>query len=325
MKTILPIRTDAVRHTLARPFLVLLAGVALLFLTGCSSAPKRAVEVVARKNEAAEYSKLADDYFFKGQYLLALQFYGEALDANLSVDNREGAIVARNSLGRAHLALGRMDDALREFSDALQDARSLGLSALVAQALSNLGEYWYARGELAQADAYLLEAERLAPQSDAVWAVIAHNRGVVASARGDLEGAYALLLKAEQANDRARRWSVLGSNRYVLASVSNARGQLADAIAWAEKALQADKTAENSLGIGADLEALALLRRKAGEAAASFDLYRRAFGLWLSLGRTVEAERCLRALAPLADELGLDDYMRRYGRMLADIEGTRAR
>ena len=282
----------------------------------CSSAPKKAVETVALKNEAADYAKLADDFFFKGQYLSALQFYGEALELNLSVDNVEGVIVARNALGRTHLVLGRLDDAEREFTDALRDGRPFGKPALIAQSLSNLGELFYTRGRLEDAESYLMEAERLAPTNDAVWAVVAHNRGVVAVARGDLKGASAYLLKAEQANDRAKRWSVLGTNRYVLASVAYAQGSLEEALRWAERALAADKTAENSLGIGADLEALGRLTRRAGQPEKAFEYFRRSFGLWLALGKDRDAERVLRELRELAVELGEEDYAGRYARML---------
>jgi tetratricopeptide (TPR) repeat protein len=286
----------------------------------CSSAPKKAVDTVALKNEAADYAKLADDFFFKGQYLSALQFYGEALDLNLSVDNIEGVIVARNALGRTLLVLGRLDDAEREFTDALRDGRPFGKPALIAQSLSNLGELYYTRSKLEEAETFLLEAERLAPTNDAVWAVVAHNRGVVAVARGDLSGARAYLLKAEQANERAKRWSVLGTNRYVLASVAHAQGSLEEALRWAEQALAADKAAENSLGIGADLEALGRLSRRAGRPEQAFEYFRRSFGLWLALGKDRDAERVLRELRELALELGEEDYALRYGRMLEGVE-----
>ncbi len=304
-----------------RAALFLAVSIALsLAALACSSAPKKAVDTVALKNEAADYAKLADDFFFKGQYLSALQFYGEALELNLSVDNVEGVIVARNALGRTHLALGRLDDAEREFGDALRDGRPFGKPALIAQSLSNLGELYYTRGRLEEAESYLIEAERLAPTNDAVWAVVAHNRGVVAVARGDLKGAAGYLVKAEQANERAKRWSVLGTNRYVLASVAYAQGSLEEALNWAGQALAADKTAENSLGIGADLEALGRLSRRAGEAEKAFEYYRRSFGLWLALGKDRDAERVLRELRDLAVELGEEDYAGRYGRMLEGIE-----
>lgn len=299
-----------------------------LFLTGlvlasasCSTAPKRSKDVVVIKNEAADYAKLADGFYFAGQYLSALQFYGEALDGNLSVDNVEGAIMARSSLGRVHLTMGRLDDAGREFGDALEDARIFGKSSLLALCLSNLGELRFAQGRVDEAEELLATAEPLAASDNATAALIAHNRGMVAKAKGDLELAETLILKAAVANEKAARWSELGSNRYVLASIANARGDIPGAIAMAEKALAADKAAENVPGIGADLQALARLRRRNGEPELAFDLYRRAFGVWVGFNRVAEARICLEALGELARELGKDEYALRYAELLGRLDG----
>jgi tetratricopeptide (TPR) repeat protein len=327
-----PFRTrgDRTRAVLSRAALnrAVLACAAILSLGSCSSAPKRAAQaVVGVKNDAAEFSKLADGFMASGQYASALQYYGEALEANLSVDNVEGAIASRGSLGRAYLALGRLDDAERELTDALEDARAFGKPPVTALCLSNVGELRYARGladgdaaaGAALADELFAEAEPLAAGDEAVAAVVAHNRGVAAMARLDYAAAEAHVARSAAANEKAGRWVELGSNRYALASIANARGDLPGALAWAAKALESDKAAENAPGIGADLEALARLSRKSGDEAAAFGYYRRAFGVWLSLNRGTEAERCLVALSELAAALGKDEYAARYAALLEKI------
>lgn len=292
----------------------------------CSSAPKKAAVVVTAKNDAAEFSRLGDGFMAARQYASALQYYGEALDSNLSVDNIEGCIASRGSLGRVYLAMASFGDARREFTDALEDARALGKPSLIALCLSNTGELAYAEGvsqgnpaSATAADLLFAEAEPLAAGDEAVAAVVAHNRGVAAMARGELGPAEAYILKAAAANEKARRWVELGSNRYALASIANSRGDLPAALIWARKALDADKAAENSPGIGADLEALAKLSRKTGDDAAAFDLYRRSFGVWLSLNRAPDAERCLVALNELAARLGKESYALRYAELLERI------
>lgn len=300
---------------------------ALALAASCSSAPKKAAAVVTAKNDAAEFSRLGDGFMAAGQYAAALQYYGEALDSNLSVDNVEGAIASRGSIGRVYLAMASFDDARREFADALEDARAFGKPPLIALCLSNAGELAYAEGvargsapgAAASADLLFAEAEPLAAGDEAVAAVVAHNRGVAAMARGELDIAEAYIMKSAAANERARRWVELGSNRYALASIYNSRGDIPGALVWAWKALESDKAAENSPGIGADLEALARLNRKSGDDGAAFDLYRRSFGVWLSLGRAAEAERCLVALNELAAELGKEGYARRYAELLERI------
>jgi tetratricopeptide (TPR) repeat protein len=293
-----------------------------VFTVSCSSTPKGSRDVVTRKNEAADYAKLADGFYFAGQYPSALQFYGEALDGNLSVDNVEGAIIARSSLGRVYLTMGRMQDAAREFGDALEDARIFGKSSLLALCLSNLGELRFAQDRVDEADELFTAAEPLAIGDNATAALVSHNRGMVAKARGDLAAAEALILKAAAANEKADRWAELGSNRYVLASIANARGDLPGAIALAELALAADKAAENVPGIGADLQALARLRRRNGEPELAFDLYRRAFGVWVGFDRIDEARTCLEALGELARELGKDEYAQRYAELLGRLDGS---
>ncbi|OHD21562.1 MAG: hypothetical protein A2Y38_02370 [Spirochaetes bacterium GWB1_59_5] len=297
------------------------AALAGTMAASCSSTPKKAAAVVTAKNDAAEFSRLGDGFVAAGQYASALQYYGEALDSNLSVDNVEGAIASRDSLGRVYLAMGSFDDARREFADALEDARALGTPSLIALCLSNAGELAYAEGvAAAAADLLFAEAEPLAAGDEAVAAVVAHNRGVAAMARGELAVAEAYILKSAAANEKARRWVELGSNRYALASIANSRGDLPAALDWARKALDADKTAENSPGIGADLEALAKLSRKTGDDEAAFDLYRRSFGVWLSLNRAPDAERCLVALNELATTLGKESYALRYAELLERIK-----
>jgi len=326
------IRTRTSRKTLraraaALTACTILAAASLSSLSSCSSAPKRAVAIVAVKNEAAEFSKLGDGFLASGQYASALQYYGEALDANLSVDNREGAVASRGSLGRVYLAMSSFEDAEREFTDALEDARAFGKPSLIGLCLSNIGELRYAlgvasndaAGGAALADSLFAEAEPLAAGDEAIAAVVAHNRGVAAMTRGDYVTAESFILKSAAANEKARRWVELGSNRYTLASIANARGDLPSALDWARKALESDKAAENSPGIGADLEALAKLSRKSGDNAAAFDLYRRAFGVWLSLNRATEAERCLVALNELAAKLGKEGYALRYAELLERI------
>lgn len=294
--------------------------IAVSLASACSSTPKRPSEIVAIKNEAAEYSRLADGFLAAGQYASALQYYGEALASNLSVDNVEGSIIARSSLGRVYLALRQFNDAERELGDSLEDARAFGKPALVALCLSNLGELRYAGSDKEAADRLFAEAEPLAVGSEAVVALVAHNRGVVAMARGDYAAATAFLSKSAALNERARRLRELGSDRYVLASVANAQGDRAGALVWAGKALASDKAAENAPGIGADLEALAQLHRKEGHDELAFDLYRRAFGVWLSLNRESDGERCLAALIDLATRLGKESYIARYQALLDRIQ-----
>lgn len=300
----------------------LLLAAGLTLMGACSSLPSKNQPVNERKNEAAGYIQLADDFLAKNQYASAMQFYDQALRANLSVDYVEGAITARSSLGRVYLRLQAWDEALRELQDALHDARILGNDALLALCLNNLGEYYYIRGEDSQAVIHFQSAAGLASggKDEKLLAVINHNLGVAAVRAKDPAAALAFFEAARTANEKAKRWSEYAANCYMLASIENQNGNSTAALEWAGKALEADKNAENSIGIAADLEALARLQRKAGNSEAAFDYFRRAFGISLQLNDQELARRSLDALIDLAASLELPDYQERYTELRSRLD-----
>ncbi len=295
------------------------AGV-LALAVSCSSAPKVPTEVNDRKNEAAGYMKLADGFLGKGQYASALQYYNEALETNLMVDNVEGAISSRSSLGRVYLMMKSYEDAEREIRDSLQDARALGNDPLIALCLSNFGELQYARGNAAEAEKSFVEAESKAGDRDQLKAVILHNRAVAAVSRNEPELAVTLLTTAMQANEKAKRWSEYAANSYVMASIKNKAGDTAGALGWAEKALEADKKAENSFGIAADLEALGKLNRKLSKNAEALAYFRRAFNLTLLINDAAAVERILVNMVELSTLLEMPDYAKRYTALLEQLK-----
>lgn len=300
----------------------------LLLCFSCSTMPKNSKAVVSIKNNAAEYSGMADSFLFEGKYSFALQYYGEALNSALSVDDTGAAIKARNSLGRVFLEIKQLADAEREFSDALIDARNSGDQVLIALSLSNLGELNYAQGDYQKAESLFIESESIItskptsskPGASEVASLVFHNRGVTAMAMDRLDEAEAFFAKAIAGNEKNMRWSELGSNCYSMASLCNKRGALATAIVWAEKALAADKMSENSVGIGADLDALSRLYERNGNLEKSFDYRRRSFGVWLSINREKEAKASLEALVRLASSLSYDKLASRYSQQLALFE-----
>lgn len=297
-----------------RTALACLACTAAFLLLGasCSSAPRRVLESHERKNEAAGYIRLADGFFGRGQYEFAMQYYREALEANLSVDYVEGAILARSSLGRVYMLLAAEADAERELQDALFDAELLGNRNLLALCWNNLGELRYRQGRVDEAAALFADAVATVGNDDKLRAVIAHNVGVVSLAGGNLDEAAASFNRARQANERAKRWSEYAANSYMLASIENQRGNLELAITWAERALAADRRAENSLGIAADLEALGRLNRKAERQDLAFDYFRRAFYVALQLNDVEMVSRCLDQMILAAAAMDRTDLAERY-------------
>lgn len=288
-----------------RPLLIpaALAAAALETLASCSTAPKPVAEVVARKNQAAEYSKLGDGFLAKRDYASALRFYEESLRENRAVDYEEGVVISMNSIGRVYLAAGRMDDAEATFREALDYAGPLKNTSLRALSLANLGETLYAQGNPETAMEAFQEALPLSSRDERTLAVILHDRAVVYRDQGEWDTAEADLRRAAGINQRLKRLSEYGANLFLLGNIAHKRGNAQAAQDLLRQALEADRKAENSAGIAADLEALAVLSRGQGAPEDAFRYYRRAFDVFVTLDAAAEALRCAEALAVLASEL----------------------
>lgn len=281
-------------------------------LSACSTAPKPVAEVVARKNQAAEYSKLGDGFLAKRDYASALRFYEESLRENRAVDNTEGVVISLNSVGRVYLAAGRRDDAEAAFREALDYAGPLRDPSFRALCLANLGEALYARGESAAAMDAFQEAVPLAARDERTLAVLLHDRAVVYRDRGEWESAEADLRRAAGINQRLKRLAEYGANLFLLGNIAHKRGNSQAAVDLLRQALEADRKAENSAGIAADLEALAALSRGLGSREDAFHYYRRAFDVFVTLDSAAAALSCAEALAVLAAELERPEDVRRY-------------
>lgn len=309
-------------RTAARAALFPAALAALAVLASCSSAPKPVAEVVARKNQAAEYSKLGDGFLAKRDYASALRFYEESLRENRAVDNVEGVVISMNSVGRVYLAAGRLDDAEATFREALDYAGPLKNPSFRALALANLGEALYARGEADAAMEAFQEAVPLSARDERTLAVLLHDRAVVYRDRGEWESAESDLRRAAGINQRLKRLAEYGANLYLLGNIAHKKGNTQSALDLLRQALEADRKAENSAGIAADLEALAVLSRGQSAGEDAFHYYRRAFDVFVSLDSAADALRCAEALAGLAAELERPGDVQRYRDYVRRIQAS---
>ena len=292
----------------------------ILVLYSCSSLGKSENIIYEQKNEAAGYLKLADEFTSKGQYASALQYYNQALETNLMVDNQEGAIKARSSLGRVYLLIQQYEEAYKELQHAYEDAKFYGDNDLIALCLSNLGEYYYTQNTMEQALLVLQEARGLlSNNNNRLLAVILHNTAVVYVKQTRYEEAKILLETASAINFKEKKWSEYAANCYTLGIIANKTGNNLLAEQWMQKALDGDKKAENSRGILLDLEALGKLAQKAGAYEKSFDYYRRAFYVALLLNDVGAAKRCVTELIQLSEKLGRADDVKRYKEMLSKL------
>ncbi|MGA2765632.1 MAG: tetratricopeptide repeat protein [Spirochaetia bacterium] len=282
--------------------LVVAIGVAL---GACSSAPPKSDTVTAVKQEAAEAAVSGEQYYQQGRYDLALQFFVQALDDNASVDNVEGVIRSRISIGQVYLATDRIDAALTMITRAREQARARSASLFVDSSVA-LGELYLRKDDPKKALETFQEAldapgARLTVEQTGV---LYHDIGAAWKAAGDPAKALDWLSRSLQSNLLHKLFLEAAADYYMIASVHSKQGRFPDAIHNAELALATDKQIENSPEIAKDLYALGLIASKQEDANASYDYFQRAYGVYTTLGEKTGMRKCLTELIPMAESLG---------------------
>ncbi len=307
------------RHSLPGSvvLLLLLLSVALIGLSGCSSAPDPPEAVYDTKNRASRYAEFGNAHFNDAEYDMALRFFELALEENTTVDNQPGIASNHNSIGRVYLAVGRTEAAESNFQRAREVARRHNAPGVLVQAHSNLAELYLYREDTDAAARELEEAQAIIAENELeAEPIVRHNLAVVQLRRGKLDAAERLLRGAAEQNEEARAWAELASNHYMLAAVESRRDNLAAAIGEAETALAYDKRAENSPGIAKDLYALGTLHRRSGDNEKAYDYLQRATRVTVALNQYEETRRNLRVLTELAEEVGDQEAAQEYQRQL---------
>lgn len=297
------------------------AAAAVLALAACSTAPKPADEATEVKNRAAEAAQFGNSYYRQGRYDLALQFFTQALNENLSVDNEPGVVQSYNSIGRVYLAVGMVDEAESAFLKASSIALRLGGEPLFVTS-NNLGELYLRRGDAAGA---LETFERvlggqMADMPPAQVGLLYHNLGSAYKATGDLDRALEWLRKALAVNLGEKLWEEAAADYYMIASVHSKRGDYAQAARDAGLALEYDKRIENALGVVKDLAALGLIAARAGDHAGAYDYFRRAHLAATALGSRSDIRAALEGLIASGEALGKTAEVADYRKALADLD-----
>lgn len=294
---------------------------AVVIVTGCSSAPDPSEDTTEILSQANEYLSTGSEYFARGENVVALQFYELALQSYLSIDDVTSAAVAYSSIGAVLSATGRIDEARQSLDEAYGLASALGEQALSAQVNINRGELELRAGdvELARSflEAALLEEAGLA---DGDRALLFHNLGAVYARDNDATRASTLIARALELNENEGRWSEAASNYYMLASLASRAGDHDRAYELAQTALEYDKRAENSIGIAIDLEALAAIEEHRGNLESSYQYLVRAVRVYVARNQPRPALRVLSELERVANLLGRDREAEQFATERLTIE-----
>lgn len=293
---------------------------AALALGACSTAPRQSDTVTVVRDQAAEAAKAGNAYYRQGRWELALEFFTQALDANLSIDNEAGAVQSYNSIGKVYLDVDRYDEAEAAFRRALATAARLGGQPLFLTT-NNLGELALhrgdARGALEIFEGLLAGSLKDVPQDQV--RLLYHNIGSACKATGDYARSLEWLHKA-LAIDRALElhWEA-AADHYMIASVYSKQGDYTSAAEHAQLALEYDKRIENVLDIMKDLAALGLISMKAGDPAAAFVYYERSYLAAVRRGGAGDIRSALEGLIASGEALGKAAEVAAYRKALADL------
>ncbi len=328
----------------ARAALAALALAAPL-LVSCSSAPPKPTQLVAKRNQAAQYAEIGNGYFAERQLDTALSFYQMALEIAISVDYPEGKAQSYGSIGRVYMEARDFAKAELAFQQGLKASEESGEGWMVAMAKVNLGELRLLQGRRAEA---LAEYEAALPliagrERDAkegarkASALVYHgyasalklvNDASEAPSAEVYDKAIAHFEKAMAINKEEPLFAEYAANAFMIASIRMRKARMAIAasdpkardaeLAKAEEALKLaleyDRKAENPGGIAKDYAALAGLRALAdpSDLRGAYDALSRAYDIYLTTNYGRELLSILPRLIELAEGLGLVDDAARY-------------
>ena len=301
-----------------------------LLISACSSLPANSGVVSVVKNRAAQYATTGNQFYARGEYAQALKLFQLSRDTNLSIDDREGAVTAFNSIGKTLLALGNPDAAVATFKTAIDLSRQLDNAALEIESETNLAELYLGVQPAAGSDPTgkaltLLEAIVVKPATAATrgaMAIAYHDLGTALARKSDYIRALAFLQMALQINDDLKRSVETASNHYMISSIYSRQGKSADALKEILLALEFDKKAENSAGIASDLAAAGDISEKSDKNGAAYDYFGRALEVYETAGIPSGVEPMLQRLIPLAKLLSKTEDLKGYEQLFAKLKSA---
>jgi len=289
----------------------------VLAIATCSSAPPKSDTETQVKDQATDAAASGQKYYSQGRYDLALQFFLQALEANASVDNVDGVIKSRISIGQVYLVTGREQAAEDMLTSAKEQARDRSPSLFIDSSIG-LAELSLRKNDPQKALAMLQEAlsaphGKLTPEQNGV---LYHDIGSAWKSAGDMGKALDWLSRSLQNNLTNKLWEAAAADYYMIASVHSKQGDFAGASSNAEQALALDKKVESAPGIAKDLYALGIISSKKGNTVEAYDYYQRAYNAFATLGDKGEIRKCLTNLVSAAESLGRTEDAQTYRQAL---------
>jgi tetratricopeptide (TPR) repeat protein len=276
--------------------------VLLLLFSGCSSAPKKPLEVLTNRNMAANQLDLANQTANQGRYADALLILEDAWKTAVSVDDPDLLIKCSLFRGNILFSMGRHDEAFSSWDYAQEEGETTGDRNLVSQA-----RIARARGRLvllaaqnpAAADPAAVEDIKTEVR-DALSAMKSDPLGeasgnlVIAMAEKELarySEAESAVRRALDIHEKNRYLEEAAYDWYLIASIRSVSGNHSGAVSALRTAISFDRRAENGFGLASSWQALGDVYLKTGDLSEAAAAYTRAIDIFEALNLPDSADK----------------------------------
>ena len=300
----------------------LLLGLVLAF--ACAPAPEPRPEIV---EEADRLAGQGSEFFNRGCYEKAREYFELALETCRLLDDVEGILRAHNNIGATWLAEGRLDDAAWNLAKALELAQTVEKSSQEPLIYGNLGAAAFKAGKNDEAESMWRKAVDLAETLPVQPGLPLNltNLGALYRDRKKYDQAEEFLQKAETAAQAPGQVRQLAGIQVQIGYLAEDRGDSAGAEKRLIRALELDKEGEHPRGVARDLEALGVHFQKREMWREAFEYLDRAIHLQAALGNPEKVKEIHELLKTNHGSGGIPSAMDLYDELLgADEEQSQS-
>jgi len=275
-----------------------------LLIAGCSSAPKKPVEIYTNRIIAANQLNLANQTANQGRYEDALRILEEARRLAISTDDPPLRIKTSISRGSILFSMGLHAEAFREWESAAAEGDSSDQKIFAA-----LARIYIIRGELvllsnesepgvqaqrsaAEALKVRLSRELTLVKSDSISSAVGYVALSMAEKQiGNWAAAESAAKQALDIHDKNRYLEEAAYDWFLIASIRSVAGNYRSSIDALKMSISFDRRAENSFGLASSWQAMGDVHKKAGQAGESRTAYQRAADIFRAMGLEDRAEQ----------------------------------
>ena len=273
---------------------------ALLVISACSSQPKKVGDVYVLRRQTESQLDLGNKQADRGNLEAALHLLGDAVRLAVATDDPSLRVRTRLSHSNVLFSLGRREEAVKGWNEALAEAEQVKNAELAA-----LSRIYIARGELLTADGKtaagslrdeiqrdlgLIKSDRFSVAF--AWTVM----GLAEKELGRYVDAEAAVRRSLEIHEKDLFFELAAYDWYLIASFRSLSGDYNGALQALENTIIFDRRVENSWGLASDWRALGDVHTKAGNNDAARAAYLRAAEIFRSLGNEEAAEQTLSRL-----------------------------